>query len=421
MSMGFKVWIGLALAIGLVWLIRFVVISFVGNRRPMLSSRSYAGPVPAAPRVSVLVAAKDEEENIETCVRTLLDQDYPNYEVIAIDDRSSDRTPRILSALKAEFSSRLIVVTVSHLREGWFGKNNAMREGVAAATGDWLLFIDADCRQTSRRTVSMAMHEARARETDFLSVIPVLETHEIWERVIQPVCALILIVWFLPSRVNNPHKKAAYANGQFMLLSRRCYDGIGGHERVRTQLNEDIRMAQNAKAEGWRLRVVENRDLYRTRMYRTPREAWRGWSRIYAGSLGTVPRVIAAITVLFMFSVLPWASLLSSLSGVMLSPDPTADAFRRVAWCWSAAVALQQMTLWRLYGMLQMPRSWSFAYVGGALAALGILFSALLKTMGLSSTTWRGTTYHGNRVASASKTPMISDAPAPVPTSSPAD
>jgi glycosyltransferase involved in cell wall biosynthesis len=372
--------------------------------------------------VSVLVAAKDEEDNIETCVRTFLDQDYPNYEMIVIDDRSRDRTPHILAKLKSEFPARLKVITVTRLRDGWFGKNNAMREGVAVASGDWLLFCDADCRQTSRRTISAAIHEANAHKADFLSIIPVLDTYEIWERIIQPVCALILILWFLPSRVNDPRKKTAYANGQFMLLSRRCYDEIGGHERVRTQLNEDILMARHTKAGGLRLRVVENADLYRTRMYRTPREAWRGWSRIYAGSFGSVARVLTAMAVLLTFSLLPTTSLIIALIGSWLGEGASVAACRTAVWCWAGVILFQQMTLWRLYGILQMPRGWSFTYVIGAFAAMGILGNALLKTMGMSSTTWRGTTYHGERVTGGGAPSANSEAiPPPLSKPSPAD
>ncbi len=398
MQMFLSIWIALAGMVGAVWLIRLVVISVAKNRRPILSSRSYEGPVAAPPRVSVVVAAKDEEDNIETCVRTWMNQDYPNYELIVIDDRSQDRTPQILSQLKTEFPEHLIVQTVTQLRDGWFGKNNAMREGVTLASGEWLLFSDADCRQTSPRTISVAIHDVVARKTDFLSIIPVLDTHEVWERIIQPVCALILILWFLPSRVNNPQTKTAYANGQFMLISRQSYKAIGGHERVRTQLNEDILLARHAKAEGWQLRVVENADLYRTRMYRTLGEAWRGWSRIYAGSLGTVHRVALAMAVLFILSLLPWASLAGAVISTFLSSGPAADACRTAAWSWLIVVVLQQMTLWRVYGFLQIPRLWSLTYAGGALVALGMLGNAVLKTIGLSSTTWRGTKYHGARV-----------------------
>src|SRR5262249_17850018 len=141
------------------------------------------------PKVSILVAARDEESNIESCIRELLDQDYPNFEVIAIDDRSRDGTSSILRGLENEYDGRLQALTVRELPDGWFGKNNAMRMGVDASTGEWLLLTDADCRFPSRGVLSAAMHDARENSSDFLTVIPELETRETWERILQPVCS----------------------------------------------------------------------------------------------------------------------------------------------------------------------------------------------------------------------------------------
>ncbi len=158
---GMVIWSVLLAAIALGWVLRHRSISRGIRSAMALSEGTFVGPVPEAPRVSVLIAAKDEETNIETAVRTMLDQDYPNFELIVIDDRSTDRTGQILESLRAERNDdRLKVVHVRELREGWFGKNNAMREGVAIADGEWLCFGDADCRQTSRRTLSTAVRFA---------------------------------------------------------------------------------------------------------------------------------------------------------------------------------------------------------------------------------------------------------------------
>ncbi|MHC4235131.1 MAG: glycosyltransferase family 2 protein, partial [Planctomycetota bacterium] len=221
---GFFIIVSVGLGIiALVWLTRHLEISRARRCQRLLSSGSYEGPPGKPPRVSVLVAAKDEEENIEDCMVSLCEQDYPDFEVVVVDDRSTDATPAILRRLESRYNGKLRLVTVQRLRDGWFGKNNAMREGVAVAKGQWLCFADADCRQTSRRTLSMALSEAVTQGTDFLSVLPVLETRTFWERIIQPVCAAVLIFWFRPDRVNDPKSSAAYANGAFMLIKRQVY------------------------------------------------------------------------------------------------------------------------------------------------------------------------------------------------------
>lgn len=376
------------------------------------------------------MAAKDEEANIETCVRSVLAQDYPNFELIVVDDRSRDGTPAILAKLASECNVRrtddslaspvgkggqkgvapsavtMRVLTVHELPDGWFGKNNAMRQGVTASTGEWLLFTDADCRFTSKKAISAAMNAALGQKTDFLSIIPLLDAHAAWEHILQPVCALVLMFWFRPEKVNDPRCKSAYANGAFMLMTRRCYDGVGGHNAVRTELNEDIQLARLAKQAGFRLRVVENDELYRTRMYATFRQAWRGWSRIFAGSLLRPARVFAAASMVLVFSTIPWPAALASLAFWLAGSDGNSARLWAIsATIWGAAVILMHVCLWGLYGALGFGRRWSLLYLPGAALMFGILLNSLAKVMGTTSTTWRGTTYRSRSGEVGSITP----------------
>lgn len=411
MSGFFIAWLCVLAVVILVWLTRHLEISRARRTQRMLSSRSYGGPPTPAPRVSVLVAAKDEEDNIETCVRTFLGQDYPDFELIVIDDRSDDATPAILRRLRAEHPDALRVVTVSQLREGWFGKNNAMREGVAVATGDWLCFADADCRQTSPSTLSMAMSEAAANDTGFLSVLPVLETKSFWERLIQPVCAAVMIFWYHPDRVNDPKRSSAYANGAFMLLKREVYESLGGHERVRTEVNEDMHLARLAKQNGHRLRVIQNDDLYVTRMYATLGQTWHGWSRIFYGCLGTLRRLLLAMLLLTSFSLLPWISL---VAGLIWSTGTDGAAAR--PWIWVSvlaglAVLLEQSVMFRFYRLVRAGPVWSLGYVVGASICWFMLANAISKLRGRTGTTWRGTTYRGDQVETVSSTPTPAAGP----------
>jgi len=352
-------WLLLAGGIGMVWAARWYVMGVAMRHRIVLAPDTCDPPLHKPPRISVIVAAKDEEDNIEACITTLLDQNYPNVELIAVDDRSHDRTAAILERLKQRCDSRLRVVTVTSVREGWFGKNNAMREGVAVSSGDWLLFTDADCRQTSRATLSTAMRDALEHNVDFLCITPRLETHTAWERILQPVCALVLIARFQPIRVNDPKSKTAYANGAFMLMRRSCYDAIGGHDCVRTQVNEDIHMARLAKRSGLRLRVVENENLYSVRMYRTLREAWRGWSRIFYGCLTTVPRLALAALLVATFTVVPWVSLVGALVGWTLGSTTGTVPWSLALLVWGCVVGMEQLVTARFYGILRIGRLWS--------------------------------------------------------------
>ncbi len=401
MPTAFLVWIVFLGLIGLIWFSRHFEINRARRTERVLSSRSHDGPPRSAPRVSVLVAAKDEEANIADCVRSLLDQDYPDYEVIIINDRSTDRTAAILEDIRSHTASngRLKVLTICELREGWFGKNNAMREGVAAATGEWFCFADADCRQTSRRTLSVAVREALDRNLDFLSVLPVLETCSFWEKLLQPVCAAIMVFWFRPAKVNNPKSRAAYANGAFMLMKRSCYERIGGHDRVKAEVNEDMHMARIAKSLGLRLNVIQNDDLYVTHMYSTFAQTWRGWSRIFYGCFGTFPRLSLSMALLAVMSLLPWLSLLAAAVGAAVSH---ARPWWSVAGVSAAVILVQQTVMVRFYRLVRSHPAWSFGYVLGVVLCLGMLANAMLKLGGATRTVWRGTTYRGRRVDSRS-------------------
>lgn len=398
MTFLFGFWLALGVAVLGVWFVRLVTVGAAFSARRILSESADAGaPLANAPRISVIVAARDEQDHIETCLRSLLNQDYPQFDVIAVDDRSRDNSPAILQRLGDEFPDRLQTVTIRTLEEGWFGKCHAMREGVARSRGDWLLLTDADCRFTSRQAISRAIEEARAQEVDFLTIIPQLDAPTVWERVLQPICALVLMFWFQPKRVNNPAYPTAYANGAFMLLTRRCYDGIGGHSAVRNALNEDIQLARRTKAQGWRLCVVENDGLYRTRMYPTFGAAWRGWSRIFCGALQTPWRAGLAAVMVMVFAVLPSLGTITAALGFLTATSATAPTWAFALTVWSLAFLVEHLVVWRLYGALKVGRGWSLLYLLAGLFMVGILVNAFLKTLGATSTTWRGMTYRGRR------------------------
>lgn len=387
------IWLVLCALLFAAWASRHGEISRAAREERNLRPRSYPPFEPGqAPRLSVLVAAKDEESSIETCVRTLLDQDYPNFEIVAANDRSTDATGAILDRLKAEHPDRLKVVHVRRLPDGWFGKNNAMREAVAQADGDWLCFVDADCRQVCRSTLTVAVREALTNRLDFLSVLPVLETRSFWERIIQPVCGAILVLWFNPKRVNDPKSKAAYANGAFMLMSRENYEAIGGHAAVRTELNEDIHLARLTKHSGRKLYVVLNEGLYLTRMYSSFAASWRGWSRIFFGCFGSFRRLSISMLVLCMMSILPFAGMTVSAIAALTVDGPEARWWAWAAVAGLAVVVMLESVMYR-YMKLTHAARWAWvAYSLGAVLGLGILANAMLKLVG-AGTTWRGTTY----------------------------
>ena len=390
------IWVSFLALVGLIWLSRHVQVSRGGRSQTVLHPSLYTHLIERLPRISVLVAAKDEQDNIGRCARTMLAQDYPDFEMIVIDDRSVDRTAEIIDEL-ASGHDRLKALHVKELREGWFGKNNAMREGVERADGEWLCFSDADCRYSSPRLLTVAMRHALAEGVDFLSVLPVLETHGVWERIIQPACGAVLIFWFRPERVNSPHSADAYANGAFMLIRRDAYERIGGHEPVKAEVNEDVHMARLAKQHGLRLTVVQNRGLYQTRMYTTFVQMWHGWSRIFYGCFGTPVRLVRTLLFLLLFSLSPWLSAVAGWTAVAARGFDHAGAWLAVALVGTAAAVVQWTVMLRFYRLSQAGRRYAVTYPLGALICFGMVVEAIRKLLG-ARTTWKGTTYRSKQV-----------------------
>ncbi|MCE5326116.1 MAG: glycosyltransferase [Planctomycetaceae bacterium] len=348
------------------------------------------GPPPSAPKISVVVAAKDEEIYIESCLRTMLAQDYPDFEVIVCNDRSGDNTAAIIDRV-ARGDSRVKVVTVDQLPEGWCGKNNAMQQAIARSEGEWICMIDADCRQESPRTLSATVQHAIDGKIDLLSVLPTLEMHSFWETVVQPVCSGTMMIWFNPMHVNDPRKPHAYANGAFMLMRRAAYDAIGTHHAVRNRLCEDMHIAALVKRSGLCLRVVPSSGLYRVRMYSSLAQAVQGWTRIFFGTFGTVGRLVVSWLAMFLVGSLPWLTLAAAgwaiLAGSASPWWPAASAAS------AAAVICQMISLYHFYRQMHMHPALSLLYPVGNLIGLYILLLALSKHLPSNQVVWRNTSY----------------------------
>ncbi|MFN0134645.1 MAG: glycosyltransferase [Phycisphaerae bacterium] len=383
-SLAFSIWFYLMAVIGLIWLRRHFDLN-KGGREPILQENEPGTPFEQLPKLSMLVAGKDEAANIGRCIEGLLRQQYPNLQVIIINDRSTDRTGPIIDECAAK-DPRLAAVHIKDLPAGWFGKNNAMAHGVKQATGEWLCFSDADCAYDSPHLLAAAVRLAQREKLGFLSVLPKLEAGTVWERIVQPVAGAIMVFWYPPQKVNSDRYPHAYANGAFMLLSREAYDKLGGHEPVKATLNEDMHLARRAKQVGVRLRVIRGDTLYRVRMYVGLGQIWRGWSRIFYGCLGTFPRLLGSVAMLTFFSVGPWATLLASPIAGPHAPWIAAAG----AW----AVLGQQSVMWRFYSLTRNGAAWAVTYPIGAALCVAMTINAMNRLRG-ATTTWRGTAYKG--------------------------
>lgn len=376
--------------IALIWLSRHLQINREHQSGFVLTGR-YAGPPAQAPMISVVVAAKDEEANIETCIRSMLTQDYPHFELIVCNDRSGDRTAEIVASIARE-DSRVKLINIDHLPAGWCGKNHAMQHGIATAQGQYICMIDADCKQTSPRTLSVALQYAQDNASDLLSVLPKLEMIGFWEQAIQPVCSGIMMIWFTPEKVNSPKYPNAYANGAFMLITRQAYEAIGTHEALRDKVNEDMNMAALVKARGMNLRVVRCDGLYTVRMYTSLRAILNGWSRIFFGTFATLRRMGIALAVLVVMGLLPHLAAILGLSLSAVGAEPVCG-WRGLGIAGLLAAAMQLSVTFRFFGLVGAKRPVGLTYPVGCLVAIYAVCLAIGKLRKGAKLTWRGTSY----------------------------
>lgn len=370
--------------------VRHFVLSIATSKMRFLTPSSPRVDVASAPLVTIMVPAKDEEHGIEACLQSLLLQDYPHFEVLVVDDRSTDRTAEIVRRLAAA-DSRLRLIQVEALPPGWTGKTHALHLCQQSARGEWYLFVDADTR-LDPACLSVVLRDAIDHEVTLESVLPALHAKSFWERTIQPFAGICLMVLFPLSKVNRPkHTEMGFANGQFILIRRDGYEAIGGHEAVRDKFVEDIHLGRLVRKSGRNLRVVMTPELVSVRMYSSLGEIVRGWSRILYSAVDFKPgKLYTLLAAVLIFSVLSYVTLGLSI-GLLLSGDRSPFVW----WLFGLAVAhelLQTTIMARIYALSRSKQS----YLAVRFLAVAVMIYILLRTIRMCRThevTWRGTTY----------------------------
>lgn len=279
------------------------LVNFLTFRKPRALVAT--GGDSSLPLISILVPARDEAENIEACVRSLLGLNYPNFEVIALDDRSTDDTYPILCRLRDQ-DYRLRVLVGSELPDGWYGKPHACWQMAQAAHGDYLLLTDADCRFTPD-TLLLALGAMQAHQADLVSLIPDLECEGFWERLLIPIQYFIIFA-FLPTPLirHSKHPWFAAANGAFLFLLRETYFAVDGHRAVRRHLAEDVKFAQHVKRSGRSLWYGDGSRTYSVRMYHGMNEIWAGFSKnLFHAFSQNLPLLLAVLITIVCGLILP--------------------------------------------------------------------------------------------------------------------
>ncbi|MFN3198696.1 MAG: glycosyltransferase [Bradymonadia bacterium] len=287
-----------------------------GDPKPpeyVLDDETTPDPLPDTLSLSVVIPARNEAHNIEACVRSVLSTRWSGpLQVVVIDDRSTDGTGEILARIAAE-DDRLLVVEGADPPSGWLGKPHALHLAQKAATGDWLMFIDADV-VLDPLGPQRIIGRAASQEIGMCSGLGRLVVESFWEKVMMTRMGGVIAGGNPLEEVNDPEHERALANGQCLIFSRATYDAMGGHEAIKGSVLDDVDFARKAKAEKVPYRLYFAPGVFRCRMYTGFKEIWEGWTKNLFPALEYSYWVTFIVTVLlFASTVLPFVLLAKNL------------------------------------------------------------------------------------------------------------
>ena len=356
------------------------------------------------PLISVIVPAHNEQSTIRECLKSVLKQDYPRFELILVDDRSEDLTASIAKSLPAK-QKNFRIISVGELPPGWTGKCHALDVGVGYASGEWLAFLDADSR-LHKSALRLCYYEAVRRSANMVTLSPRFILKTFWEKALQPVFAAMTCILYPLGRVNDPASPVASANGMFYMISRPAYEKIGGHREVRDLAVEDIGIGKRIKAAGLGLLFANGKNVLQTRMYTTFREIVRGWTRILSASMNyELPTVLRYL----------WAHILVSFPVMAAAFYFYISAAREIwpaTWFLLPSICAIEMCVVSSWFCAQMgvPKKYSSLFILGNLMLIWVFLVIVKKILWKDALQWRGTTYHASRYEPTTLDPVASDA-----------
>jgi glycosyltransferase involved in cell wall biosynthesis len=332
----------------------------------------------ACPAVSVIFAARDEAAKLPRSLPTMLAQNYPAYEVIAVDDRSEDGTGAILDT-QARWNARLRVLHVRELPPGWLGKPYALSTGYRQARGRWLVFTDADVEfapELLRRAVSLA----EAGRLDHLTALATVAMPRFWEKVAITYLGLVFVLGIRPWLVPDPTAGSYMGVGAFQLVRRQTYEAIGTHDRLALEVVDDMKLAKLVKLAGFRSAVVTSDHYVQVRWQEGLGNIVRGLTKnMFAGLNYSVSKTLSSVAAIFALSVLPFCALwFASGTARLLAVVSVATALT------VQGALLTGLEVSPLYALTQPLGAVIFSY---------ILLRSMLVTLWRGGVVWRGTFY----------------------------
>ncbi|MGD0907519.1 MAG: glycosyltransferase family 2 protein [Candidatus Acidiferrales bacterium] len=361
-------WVSLFGLIAFLWIIQGLRAGFGMAGLPWLSD---IVPLPSAgaPMISIIFAARDEEEKLPAALQTLLAQKYSRFEILAVNDRSQDRTSAILHEFEQD-NPNLRVIDLATLPPGWLGKPHALVAGFEQSQGDWIVFTDADVH-FAPDVLSRAVALAEERAWDHLTLLASVDMRGFWEITAISFFGLGFVFGNEPWLASNPRSARYVGVGAFQLVRRAAYEKCGGHSRLRMDVIEDMKLGKLMKMAGFRSGVAVAQDMVRVRWHSGVRNVIRGVTKnMFAAVHYNAFFAVAAMILSLILSVLPFFGLIFA-SG-------WARVFAGIAA--GAAIVIHSAMIW--------PTDASPLY--GLTHPLGALIFCWMMTRSAAATLWRG-------------------------------
>lgn len=377
-----------AILIGICGAWMFLIKSMVDSFRLTPHLDRFENTSKIFPKVSIILPARNEEEFLGKCLDSLIDQDYKDYEIIVIDDSSEDSTGKIISEY-AKKDPKVIHVSAREKPEGWMGKNWACMEGYRKATGELLLFTDADTTH-KKNVISLAISHLLSFELDALSTIPKMLTFDFWTNITLPMISTFLHTRFSALNVNNPSKKTGYFFGSFFILKKSTYEQVGMHEGVKHEIIEDGALGKKVKESGYKMKMVRGEHLVEAVWARDKNTLWNALKRLMIPLYLQSGKIAIGIffAVLFLLFV-PFPIFATSI----LLPAETISSKILCVMAFTASVLIYIGAVIEAKIGLELKFGYAvFAPLGSLVVILGFL-SGLLQAKKTSSVTWRGRSY----------------------------
>jgi glycosyltransferase involved in cell wall biosynthesis len=367
--------------LGFAWLSRVVDAALGVPKIPDVSRPEWDRRPAANPRVSIIVPARNEGENIEPALTQLLDLDYENYEVIVVDDRSTDQTGEIMDRIAASppARGRLKVIHVDSLPSGWLGKTHAMWTATQQASGDWLLFTDADVLfkpQSLRR----ALANAETEQADHLVLFPRMIMKRPGEKMMIAFFQTLFVFGHRPWKVADPKSKDHMGVGAFNLIRRSVYDAVGTYRALRFEVLDDMKLGKVVKNAGYKQRVVFGEDLISIR-----------WAK---GAMGVVNNLTKNFFAILSFQW--WRALLSCFGLAFLNLGPFLGIWPAHGWA-RLPYIVALLCMFMIYAGMSMkssiPPYYFLLHPISTTLFLYITLRSTYLTLGRGGVVWRGTFY----------------------------